>query len=220
MNKTAIILGATGLTGSFLLKMILHDQSYEKVKVFTRSPLSLTHEKLEEISCDLLNLDEVKDQFQGDVAFCCIGTTAKKTPDKDANRKIDFGIPVKASDLCKENEIPLYIVISAIGANAGSSIFYNKTKGEMEQEVLAKNIKHTYILRPSIIQGPRKELRIGEKMGIIFMKVIQIFLIGPLRKYRGIQAEHIAKAMAKVAKNGFENPIISSDKIEELARTE
>lgn len=216
MDKTAIILGATGLTGSTLLNLLLQDQRYGKVKVFTRWPLSVKNEKIEEIQCDLLQLSAVKDQFTGDEVFCCIGTTAKKTPNKDLYRKIDIGIPAKAATLCKAQNISTFLVISALGSNAKSSIFYNRTKGKMEQAVLAQKIEHTYIFRPSIIKGARNEQRIGEKMGLIFMKIVEVFLIGPLRKYRGIKATSIAEAMIVVANQGYKHQVISSDKIEKL----
>jgi uncharacterized protein YbjT (DUF2867 family) len=217
-KKTAIILGATGLTGSLLLEMLLTDDRYEKIKVFTRRPLEVSDPKLEAIQCSLLELNAVKDDFIGDEVFCCIGTTTKKTPDKKLYHKIDYGIPVSAAMLCKENNIPTLVIVSAIGANADSSIFYNKTKGEMERDVLAQNIQHTYILQPSIINGPRNESRAGEKIGVVITRFLQPLLMGSLKKYRVINGEVISKAMVKLANNGFDHQVIASDQIQELGR--
>ncbi len=217
-KKTAIILGATGLTGSLLLKALLVDDRYGKIKVFTRRPLEVSDPKLESIECNLLELEAVKDSFKGDEVFCCIGTTTKKTPDKKLYRKIDYGIPTSAAMLCKENNIPTMVIVSAIGADANSSIFYNKTKGEMERDVLAQNIPHTYILQPSIINGPRNESRAGEKIGVVITKFLQPFLVGSIKKYRVIDAEVISNAMIQLANNGFEQQVIASDKIQELGK--
>lgn len=215
-NKTAIIIGATGLTGSILLQKLLSDDRYSSIKVFSRKTTIIKHNKISEVICNLLELDKKKDLFTADEVYCCIGTTANKTPNKDEYKNIDYGIPVSAAKLCGENSISTLIIISALGANSNSSIFYNKTKGEMEESVLEQNISNTYILRPSLIGGNRKENRIGEKIGLIIFKMIQFILLGPLRKYRMINAETIANAMITLSNNGYHNRIISSDIIEKL----
>lgn len=216
MNKTAIILGATGLTGNILLNKLLGDNRYRNIKIFTRSPLRYENPKVTEILCDLLDVDSYKDNFFGDEVFCCIGTTVKKTPDKEFYKKIDYGIPVNSAKLCKQTGIDTFIVMSSMGANAKSSIFYNRTKGEMEDAVLEHNIKNTYILRPSIIGGNRNESRIGEKIGTVLMKILNPLFVGSLRKYRIIDAEIIAKAMIELANNKIDKQIILSDQIQEL----
>ena len=104
-KKTAIILGATGLTGNILLNKLLADDRYRNIKIFTRKPLRFENPKVTEILCDLLDVDSYKDNFFGDEVFCCIGTTTKKTPDKELYKKIDMGIPVSAAKLCKSNGI-------------------------------------------------------------------------------------------------------------------
>jgi uncharacterized protein YbjT (DUF2867 family) len=219
MKKTAIILGATGFTGNILLNKLLADSRHSKIKIFTRRPLRFENPKVTEILCDLLDVDSYRENFFGDEVFCCIGTTTKKTPDKTLYRKIDFGIPVNSAILCKENGIDTFVVMSSMGANAKSSIFYNRTKGEMEDAVLEQNIKNTYILRPSIIGGNRGERRIGEKVGIVVMKLIQPLLIGSLRKYSAIKAETIATAMIELASNGSDKQIILSDEIQKVANS-
>lgn len=215
-NKSAIILGATGLTGNILLNKLLGDNRYGKIKIFTRRPLRFENPKVTEILCDLLDVDSYKDNFYGDEVFCCIGTTTKKTPDKELYKKIDFGIPVSATKLCKQNEINTFIVISSMGANANSSIFYSKTKGEMEDAVLEQKIENTFILRPSMIGGNRNESRRGEKVGSVLMKILNPLIIGSLRKYRIIDAEIIANAMIELANNKIDKQIILSDQIQEL----
>jgi uncharacterized protein YbjT (DUF2867 family) len=216
----AIVLGATGLTGNILLNKLLADTRYDKIKIFTRKPLRLENPKVTEILCDLLDADSYKENYYGDEVFCCIGTTTKKTPDKERYKKIDYGIPVNSAKLCIQNRIGTFLVISAMGADAKSSIFYNRTKGEMEESVLEQKIENTYILRPSMISGNRNEFRITEKIGIILMKLLNPLFIGSLRKYRLIDAEIIANAMIELANNIIDKQIILSDQIQELGREE
>ena len=217
MGKTAIVLGASGLTGQHLLKALIADKSYDSIKLFSRKKTENKSAKVTEIVGDLLTLENFKEDFTADEVFICIGTTAKKTPDKTLYKNIDFGIPAKAAKLAKENHIPTFIVVSAMGANAKSSILYNKTKGEMEQTVLSEKIPHTYILRPSIIGGNRNENRPMEKIGIAIFKLLQPLMVGKLKKYRIIEAENIAKAMIYLANKKPEIHIVESDKIQEMA---
>lgn len=216
MSKTAIILGATGLTGRILTQLLIKDPRYEKIKLFSRSQINIQHHKLEEHLIDVLLLENHADVFTGDEVFCCIGTTKAKTPNQNLYHKIDYGIPVAAAKLCKANKINTFIVVSAIGADANSSIFYNRTKGEMEDAIIALNIQKTHILQPSLIGGKRNEKRIGEYATKLMMKFLNPFLIGGLRKYRTIEPETIASAMIWLANHTYDKQQIISDKIKEL----
>lgn len=215
-TKTAILLGATGLTGNLLLQQLLKDDDFQKIILFSRSSVKLQHSKLEEHLIDLFQLEKYKDQFHADVVFCCVGTTQKKTPDKETYRKVDFGIPVTAAKLAKQNNIPKMIVVSAIGADKNSRFFYNKTKGEMEEAVLEQKISETYILRPSLIDGNREESRPFELAWKKVMRLANFIMIGPLKKYRSIQAETIASAMQFLSNYNYPKSIIESEEIKEI----
>lgn len=191
MAKTAIILGATGLTGGLVMDLLLRDGRYDCVKLFSRTSVGQEHPKLKEFLVDVLNLDSVKSDFTADVVYCCIGTTKKKTPNQELYTKIDFGIPTKTAKLCVENGIQTMAIVSAIGADSKSKLFYNRTKGNMEQAVLNSGIERTYILRPSLITGARKEKRFGEKIGSVVFKILSPLFIGPLKKYRAVKAESL-----------------------------
>lgn len=212
--KTAIILGATGLTGSLLLEKLINDSSFEKIKLFSRSSAENKSPKIEEHLIDMFQLEKHAEVFKADVVFCCIGTTKAKTPEKQTYKKIDYGIPVSAAKLAKKNGIKTFIVISALGADENSSVFYNKTKGEMERDVLKQHIENTYILQPSLIVGDRGESRLSEKVATFFMKTFG-FLIP--KKYKMIKAETIAEAMLVLAKEGFPKQQITSDEIKQIA---
>lgn len=218
MKKTAIILGATGLTGSILLQKLIEDGRYETIKLFSRSKIEDLPNKVKQFTGNLLDLDHFKADFTADEVYCCIGTTAKKTPDKALYKQIDYGIPVAAAKLSKENNIASFLVVSAMGANKKSSVFYNKTKGDMEHDVLQQNIKNTFVLRPSLIGGTRNERRILEKIGLVMFKIIQPLFIGKLKQYKIINAESIAKAMIHLANNtNYSEVIITSNDIKKIA---
>ena len=214
MLKTAIVLGGTGLTGGFLLNKLLADPSYDRVKLFLRSSSNIKHEKIEEHIVDLFQLEENSEHFKGDVVFSCIGTTKSKTPDKELYRKIDYGIAIVAAQLCKRNDIATFIVVSAMGTDPNSTIFYNKTKGEMEQDVLKLKLEHCYFLQPSLIGGKRDEKRFGERLAQILIGLFG-FLVP--KNYKMIQPETIGDAMMWLANNSYSDVRISSNKIKELA---
>ncbi|PKB42837.1 hypothetical protein AX016_1012 [Cellulophaga sp. RHA19] len=215
-EKTAIVLGATGVTGSALVSLLTHHNAYAKIKLFSRSISGFTHPKIDEYIVDLQDLEKHKSSFTADEVHCCIGTTKAKTPNKETYKNIDYGIPLQAAKLCKENGIGTYMVISALGANASSSVFYNKIKGQMENDVIALQIPKTHILQPSLIAGKRDEKRMGEWLAKQFFKVFQFLLIGSLKKYRPIPPETIAKAMVWLGNNEESTIKIQSDKIKEL----
>lgn len=211
--KTAIIIGATGLTGGLLLEELLRDASFEKIKLFSRSSVKIEDAKIEEHLIDLFELEKHSDKFTADVVFCCIGTTKAKTPDRETYKKIDYGIPVAAAKLAKQNGISTFIVISALGADEKSNVFYNKVKGEMQRDILSQKIQNTYILQPSLIVGDRNESRLGEDLASVFMRIFG-FLIP--KKYKMIKAQTIAEAMHIIAKENYSKEIITSDEIREI----
>ena len=219
-QKTAIILGATGLCGSILLHMLLNDKRYKKIKLFSRKTVGIKDEKLQEHLIDLLELSDYESDFLADEVFCCIGTTKAKTPDKGLYKKIDYGIPVSAAELCKKNKIRTFVVISALGANAESKVFYNKLKGEMENMVISKGIPKTHILQPSLIGGYRDERRPGELFAKNVFLILNYILIGPFRKYRSITPQTIAGCMVWLANNSYESVRIPSDQIVKLGSME
>ena len=215
--KTAILIGATGLTGSFLLNDLLEDNDFTKIIILSRKTTGINHPKLEEHIIDLFKIKNYKHLIQGDVAFCCIGTTKSKTPDQQVYTKIDRGIPSDFATICNENEVGCFLVISSMGANANSNTFYLKTKGMMEHLVLSSGIKNIYVLRPSIIIGNRNEKRFLERFAKVLFKCFDFFMVGIFEPYKSIHAKDIAKAMITLSKLGFETSILQSNQIQKLA---
>lgn len=197
MSNKAIIVGASGLIGSTLLDILLQQPDYDEVLIFVRSVLPLTHPKLRQLVVNFDELDRYSDEVNGHAIFCCLGTTRKKTPDMAVYRKIDHDYPVQMAKLGKANGVEQYHLISAIGANAKSSNFYLKMKGEVEEDVKAVGLESTFIYEPSFIEGERKEYRPSEKIIKSIMKVANLLMLGSWRKYRSIHAHTIAMAMYK-----------------------
>jgi len=217
MSKTAIILGATGLTGGVLLNILLDDERYSQITVFGRNSVDIKHPKFTEYIVDLFELEHYANKFNADEVYCCIGTTKAKTSNKETYVKIDYGIPVAAAKLSKANGIKTFLVISALGAKKNSKIFYNRTKGKMEAAVLAEQVPNTYILQPSLITGEREEFRLGEYLFKGFMNLVKpILRFGDLERYKPIHPKTIAKCMVWLANHTYDSGRIKSKKIQEL----
>ncbi len=217
MKKTAIILGATGLTGNILLQRLLEDDRYGQIVLFSRNSSGCNDPKVKEYIINLFELHQYEQEFKADEVFCCIGTTKAKTPDKQTYKAIDYGIPVSAARLCKIRNIQTFIVVSALGANTKSSFFYNRIKGLMEKEVLNFDIKNTYILQPSLIEGQRSEKRKGEWFFRQLASAMPFLKVGPLKKFQPVPAYKIAKAMIYLANSTHKEIRIKNHKIHEIA---
>lgn len=217
MSKKAILIGATGLIGADLLKKLLANENYEKVLVIARKTIDINHPKLNQLVINLDELGEHENEIVGDDIFCCLGTTAKKTPDKMLYKKIDYQYPLDVARIGLKNGAKSYHLVSAMGANVKSSIFYNRTKGEVERDLEKLNFDSTHIYRPSLLDGSRSEQRFAEKTMNVLMRLFNPLLIGSLKKYRSIKIEKVASAMLKQAnKNLKGNYIYLSDEIENL----
>lgn len=218
MVKTAIIAGASGLTGNCLLHLLLNEPGYDEVIALVRKELLVKHHKLQQIIVDFDHLDNHADVIKGNAVFCLLGSTKKKTPDLAVYRKIDHDYPVKLAEIALKNKIDQYHLMSSIGANANSSNFYTKMKGETEHDITRIGLPATYIYRPSFLVGERKENRPLEKVFVGLMTVVNPLLFGGIKKYRSIKIEAVAGAMYKQSlKNEPGVHIYESDKIQELS---
>lgn len=203
MNELkAVLIGATGLTGNLVLKELLNDDSFKSVRILVRRNVDLTHPKLQQ---EIVNFDDMEDYSkkfgEGDVIFSCIGTTQKKVKgDKILYSKIDHDIPVNAAEIGISKNFKKILIVSAIGANENSPIFYLKLKGKTENALKEFPFVSVSIFQPSIINGNRKENRAREKIAQGLMDLLSILLLGPLKKYRAIGANNIAKAMVTESK--------------------
>lgn len=198
-KKTALIAGATGLTGNFLLGHLLADLRYEKVICISRRSLERSDDKLVNIVTDFDRLEEYGSQLVADDIFCCLGTTIKKAGSKEKFRQVDFEYPLRLAELAKNNGAQQYLLVSALGADRNSPIFYNKVKGETEEAIGAVGYDGYHIFRPSLLMGPRKEKRLGEGLAKAFFRIFGFLFSGPLKKYKAVDAEKVARAMHQIA---------------------
>ncbi|MEK4054050.1 oxidoreductase [Paenibacillus sp. FSL F4-0087] len=199
-ERQALVIGATGLVGGLLVRSLLQNPAYGRIRVLVRRPLELEHAKLEQYVVDWEQLEEQKDIFRDvDDLYCCLGTTIKKAGSQENFRQVDFHYPVKAAILAKEHGVSQMLVISSMGADAESRIFYSRTKGEMEEALSAIGFVSLHIFRPSLILGDRKEKRLGEQLAAHAMKFLDRWMKGRVDKYRAIQASTIARAMMNIA---------------------
>ncbi|MEO7394126.1 MAG: NAD(P)H-binding protein [Chitinophagaceae bacterium] len=191
---TATIIGATGLTGSYLLNQLLRDKYFDTIRILIRHPTEFTNPKLEKKLVDFTDNGSLQLALEGsDVIFCAIGTTQKKVKgDVAAYRKVDYDIPVKIAMLGKATGCETFVLISSVGANSKSNNYYLKLKGQVEDAIKEVGFKSVHVMQPSILLGDRKEFRLGEKMGKGFMLALS-FLVPP--KYKPIHAKAVAKAM-------------------------
>lgn len=213
MNKVALVVGSSGLVGGELVNLLIEDSHYSKIICPVRRPSSHESEKTEFIVGDVMQPNTF-DLASVDEVFICIGTTRNKTPDKGEYRDIDYGIPVDWAKWSAENKVQKYVVVSAMGANEKSSIFYNKLKGEMENEVFKILPDNSYSVRPSLLLGDRKEKRVGEGLAISFYKTLG-FLIP--KKYKGITAKSVAKAMIYICNNPVSKRVFESIDLQKFA---
>lgn len=198
--KKALVFGATGFVGSFLLEKLLEDPTYDQVIIVVRKPINKIHSKLKVLIGDLSTLPSLKEKLIADDLFIALGTTRKNTPDANEYYQIDHDYPILAAQLAKANGAKAIFVVTAVGANANSQFSYVRTKGEVERDLLALGFSQTHIFRPSMIMGSRKENRTLEKSLIKTWAVLNPLLAGPLSSYRGIEGEDIARAMIAAAK--------------------
>lgn len=199
LNKTALLLGATGLVGTELLHILLKAPQYAKVIILTRKRMKMESPKLEQIIVDFDQLSNYKEYFHVNDVYCCLGTTIKKAGAKDAFRKVDYEYPVTAARLAKECQVEKFLIITAMGANPNTKIFYNRVKGEVEETIKSIGIPSLHFFRPSLLLGDRKEFRFGEKLASVLSPIYSFLLVGTLRQYKPIQARDVALAMYKTS---------------------
>lgn len=202
-----VLLGATGLVGNECLKLLLREPSVTGVKVYARSPLTVSDPK---ISMHIAPLDAIgrhKDLFAADAVICALGTTINKAGSQPAFRAVDQDAPLAAAQAAKQQGCGHYIMVSALGADAHSSVFYNRVKGETENSIIALGFPRTTIIRPSLLLGDRKEFRLGERIGALFTPFVP-------KKYRPVQASAVAAAVVRsLLQNGSGVTFIESSSI-------
>ena len=220
MSRIALIAGASGLVGGHLLHLLLADAAYARVITLARRQLDARHAKLDQRVLDLGALDAVADPPHVDDAFCCIGTTIKKAGSQDAFRRVDYDYVLAFARAAQRAGARQFLLVTALGADPASRVFYSRVKGEIEQAVRELPFQGIQIFRPSFLMGERAEARLAERIGVPIARVLAPLLIGPLRRYRPIHAADVARAMLQVAKEAPRGPnVLEYDGIIAAARS-
>lgn len=217
-GRAALVLGATGLVGGECVDLLLADAAWERVTVLGRRPLDREHPRLVQRVTDLERMDEAGDAFAADDVFCCLGTTIRKAGSREAFLRVDHDYPVAAARLASARGASRFLLVSALGADVGSRVFYNRVKGQVERDVAALPFRGVALARPSLLLGQRAERRTGEALAQTVMPLLSPLLRGPLRKYRAIHARTVAGALVRLAREGFTGVrVVESDELEALA---
>lgn len=220
-SKTALLAGASGLVGTELLHILLESPNYEEVKIFVRKQLEIQHPKLEQVVIDFNQLESYEEYFNVNDVYCCLGTTIKKAGSPEAFRKVDYEYPVKMAELAKKCNVGNFLIVSALGADAKSKVFYSRTKGEVEAQLKKLNLRALHVFQPSLLLGDRQEFRFGEKIARLSAPVFSPLLVGKLKKYKPVSARRVAYAMYQVSQTEYSGHFTyPSHRIFEISRSQ
>jgi len=218
IGKSALLVGASGLVGGELLNCLLTSSEYSKVLILVRKPLGLKHPKLEELLIEFDELARYSDCFKVNDVFCCLGTTIKKAGSQEAFKKVDVEYPLEIARLAKDMRAEKFLIISSLGANPKSSVFYSRMKGLLEERLKEIGMNSLQIFQPSLLLGNRKEIRYGESVSSFLLKGVSFVFVGTLKKYKPIDAKTVATGMYKAAQTNSQGiHTYLSNQIEEMA---
>ncbi len=238
--KIAIISGTSGLVGMQLLHQLMKSAQYDFILSVGRRKLALKHNKLIQIDGDLSKistwdwqgkiraeslggeynslLDAVNEKKAEIHAYSSIGTTIKVAGSKENFYAIDHDLVIGFAAWAKKLGASKFLYVSAMGADATSSIFYNKVKGETEEDLKAFQFSYLGLFRPSLLLGNRHEFRLGEQVASVVMKPLLWLKLA--KNIRPIYDYQVAKAMVKtaVSANGNSIEIVLSGQMQDLSK--
>ena len=192
MKLTANVIGATGLVGKHLVQQLLDHPEFETVRIFVRRDAGISHPKLEQQIVDYSNQEVWKNKLQGDALFSALGTTLKQAGSKEKQYEVDFTFNLNFAQQAKQNGIENYVLVSSVGADAKSKIFYSRMKGELDEAVSNIDFRDLVILRPASLMGDRNEKRTMEEISVPVLQFLTKFV---LKKYKPIHGKTVARAM-------------------------
>ncbi len=199
--NAAVVAGATGMIGGYLIRTLLEDPFYDAIITLTRRPLELEAKKIEQrfVDFDRLTADDLAGATH---LFCCLGTTMKQAGSREAFRRVDYEYCERFARLGRKAGATRMMLLSSGGANPHSSIFYLRTKGETEQAVSALEFEALHIFRPGVLMGQRNEDRPRERVAAAFSRAFEFAMTGSLARYRPMPAAVLAASMAAAGERG------------------
>jgi uncharacterized protein YbjT (DUF2867 family) len=209
-----LLVGASGLVGSALLKMLLASDAYARVWVLARRELALADARLTARVVEFERIAELQDFPAVDDVYCCLGTTIKAAGSRAAFRRVDLDYVAEFARAARREGATRLAVVSAMGADSRSSVFYNRVKGDMETVVRALDYASVTILRPSLLAGERAERRPGERVALAIAQPLSVLIP---RRYRPIRASAVARAMLHFQLQGRPGArVIESDRLQDF----
>jgi uncharacterized protein YbjT (DUF2867 family) len=196
MSRSAVVLGATGLVGSALVRLLLADERFGPVRTLVRRPSARGHARLDERVVDFDAPGSWSGLVRGDVLFSALGTTIRAAGSQEAQRKVDHGYQLRAAEAARRNGVEAYVLVSAAGASPSSRIFYSRMKGELERDVEALGFPRARLLRPGLLDGERGEVRPGERWALRLLRPLGALLPASARP---IRVEVVARAAIAAA---------------------
>lgn len=207
----ALVIGATGAVGKDLVQQLIEDSSVERIDIFVRREVKIPAAKVVAHVVDFDHPETWADQLKGDVLFSCLGTTIRAAGSQDAQWKVDYTYQYEAAKAAKANGVKNYVLVSSVGANAKSKVFYTKMKGALDEAVQELGFEGCFILRPPSLIRKGSD-RFGEKLGIVALKAFNA--IGLMRSFTPMPTEAVAAAMIRLTKSGRQGvEIINSQDI-------
>lgn len=201
-SKKALVVGATGLVGKALVELLVSKDYYDEIVVLSRRALEVSNPKLTTVLIDdFEKLADFKGKMNVHDVYCSLGTTRKKAGSKEAFLKVDLDYQLEVARLTMDQpNFQQFLLVSSLGANSDSPLFYNETKGKLEDELIALNIKGLKIFQPSLLLGKRDELRPLEEVGKFFTTALSFFVVGSKKRLWSIKSEEVAESMYQVAR--------------------
>jgi uncharacterized protein YbjT (DUF2867 family) len=199
--NVAVVAGASGLVGKYLLNVLLEDAFYDVIVALTRRPLAIYSPKVQQRHVDYDQLT-VADLDGATHLFCCLGTTMKTAGSREAFRRVDYDYCVRFARLGREVGATRLMLVSSVGANPKASSFYLKTKGQTEEAVSALGFEALHIFRPGVLMGQRDEERPGERLAGRLARAFEFLMLGALSKYRPMPAGMLSASMAAAGERG------------------
>ncbi|MCF7808267.1 MAG: NAD-dependent epimerase/dehydratase family protein [Candidatus Marinimicrobia bacterium] len=195
MSTKIAIIGSTGLIGNHFLKSI-GKGDYQSVQAITRRPIPNLEGRpyIKQVIVDFSDLNQLRPALQADVLVCALGTTIKTAGSKEAFMRVDHDLPLEIAKIAREEGCKTMVLISSVGANADSSVFYSRVKGRLENDLDALGFENLHILRPSMLLGHRDEQRPGEVIGKLVMRPLSILIPW---KYKPIHASQLVAAIQR-----------------------
>ena len=221
--KTAVIIGSTGLVGKDLVKRLAESSQYAQVLAISRKSINWESSKVKCVLFDFNKWEELEAQIKnfcsfGEIhGFCALGTTIKEAGSQDQFKKVDLMYPMNFAKLLNKLNAEKLVVVSALGADLKSNIFYNRVKGQMESELTQIFSKQVAFVRPSLLLGHRDKVRLGERISEIIFYALKPLFQNFLKAYCPIKSDQVAKAMIKIAENKIQKNVFENEELLNLS---